>query len=1043
MMKKVLFILLMISFSFWGMGQNLVLNGDFENWTGINPDNWTASGDGISISGDPYAQSGQNSCEVFWDSQSNQYLTSDAFNVTEGEEINASFWVADNDPAGRARLCIIYEGAANYYGTYSEDMAGWQQLTYTNLVPAGATSAEFQIRFYDVSSNWDGDATVFVDNVVYEYNTTVYPEPTNYPSDFNATVDVTDIDLGWLDDTEGDQLPQAYLVLGKMIYQSEFVVPVDGTPVENDNDWSDGYAAINIPYGDEEAVFQFLQANLQYDFAIFPYTNTGDDIDYKTDGTYPVAGGATDNVVYSIYETFDPEASRDMMAYNVTGEQVWEWANFGNPPGCQKMSGYAGGANENEDWLITSSIDMTAYSNMLLRFDHARNYASNSGLFVMVSTDYDGTSDPSTNGTWTDITSLFTFPSGGWNFIDAGIGDVSAYISPTTYFAFKYTSTNAAAATWEVDNVRVYTYVPVITVIDPNGGEILEQGSQYEIIWDHDYWVEENVAIYLAQGAGKDLTLITESTPVADGSYTWTVWSSIEPGDDFMIYLESPEGTNDYSDDFFSIVAAGELIADFEADTTMIYVGDSVLFTDLTIGAATSWLWTFEGGTPATFDGQEPPYIHYAEAGSWDVTLEVSDDVRTTDVMTKTDYIVVSEMPVLPPPEDLEGTVDVLDVLLSWTAPGGGGPTGFEDDFESYDDFVLEFAPWTNVDVDGSDTYGMTGVDWPNAGAPQAYIIFNTTTTTPPVDGMTAHSGNKLAACLAAIPSPTNDDWMITPLVDLADNSHLSFWAKSYTDDYGLERFRVGVSTTGMDPADFTIISEGDYVEAPVEDWTEFTYDLSAYNGQQIYVGIQCVSNDAFILMIDDVYIGADKSAIVYNPAQPVIGKATKQMNYFAQATPQPAVAPVSSGLRDDPVLQGYNVYRDDDQINAELVELTTYTDIEPSIGTHNYYVTAVYDMGESVHSDTVTIVVTGVDELSLESVSVYPNPSNGKFTVGLPAGADVELNVMDLTGKSVYRSAASETVTIDLSKLYKGMYLLHIYDRNNDTSVVKKLVIK
>jgi len=1004
-MKKVLFILLMISFSFWGMGQNLVLNGDFENWTGINPDNWTASGDGISISGDPYAQSGQNSCEVFWDSQSNQYLTSDAFNVTEGEEINASFWVADNDPAGRARLCIIYEGASNYYGTYSEDMAGWQQLTYTNLVPAGATSAEFQIRFYDVSSNWDGDATVFVDNVVYEYNTTVYPEPTNYPSDFNATVDVTDIDLGWLDDTEGDQLPQAYLVLGKMIYQSEFVVPVDGTPVENDNDWSDGYAAINIPYGDEEAVFQFLQANLQYDFAIFPYTNTGDDIDYKTDGTYPVAGGATDNVVYSIYETFDPEASRDMMAYNVTGEQVWEWANFGNPPGCQKMSGYAGGANENEDWLITSSIDMTAYSNMLLRFDHARNYASNSGLFVMVSTDYDGTSDPSTNGTWTDITSLFTFPSGGWNFIDAGIGDVSAYISPTTYFAFKYTSTNAAAATWEVDNVRVYTYVPVITVIDPNGGEILEQGSQYEIIWDHDYWVEENVAIYLAQGAGKDLTLITESTPVADGSYTWTVWSSIEPGDDFMIYLESPEGTNDYSDDFFSIVAAGELIADFEADTTMIYVGDSVLFTDLTIGAATSWLWTFEGGTPATFDGQEPPYIHYAEAGSWDVTLEVSDDVRTTDVMTKTDYIVVSEMPVLPPPEDLEGTVDVLDVLLSWTAPGGGGPTGFEDDFESYDDFVLEFAPWTNVDVDGSDTYGMTGVDWPNAGAPQAYIIFNPTTTTPPVDDMTAHSGNKLAACLAAIPSPTNDDWMITPLVDLADNSHLSFWAKSYTDDYGLERFRVGVSTTGMDPADFTIISEGDYVEAPVEDWTEFTYDLSAYNGQQIYVGIQCVSNDAFILMIDDVYIGADKSAIVYNPAQPVIGKATKQMNYFAQATPQPAVAPVSSGLRDDPVLQGYNVYRDDDQINAELVELTTYTDIEPSIGTHNYYVTAVYDMGESVHSDTVTIVVTGVDELSLESVSVYPNPSNGKFTVGLPAGADVELNVMDLTGKSVYRA--------------------------------------
>jgi len=336
----------------------------------------------------------------------------------------------------------------------------------------------------------------------------------------------------------------------------------------------------------------------------------------------------------------------------------------------------------------------------------------------------------------------------------------------------------------------------------------------------------------------------------------------------------------------------------------------------------------------------------------------------------------------------------------------------------------------------------MQGVDWPNAYSEQAFIIFNPSMTTPPVEDMPPHSGDKLAACFAAT-APPNDDWLVTPLVNLADNSHLSFWAKSYTDEYGLERFRVGVSTTGMDPADFTIISEGDYVEAPVEDWTEFTYDLSAYNGQQIYVGIQCVSNDAFIFMVDDVYIGADKSSIVYNPAQPVIGKATKQMNYFAQATPQPAVTPVNTGLRDDPVLQGYNVYRDDDQINEDLVDLTAYTDIEPSIGTHNYYVTAVYDMGESIHSDTVIIVVTGVNELSLESVAVYPNPSNGKFTVGLPAGADVELNVMDLTGKSVYRSVASETVTIDLSRMYKGMYLLHIYDRNNDTSVVKKLVIK
>ncbi len=39
--------------------------------------------------------------------------------------------------------------------------------------------------------------------------------------------------------------------------------------------------------------------------------------------------------------------------------------------------------------------------------------------------------------------------------------------------------------------------------------------------------------------------------------------------------------------------------------------------------------------------------------------------------------------------------------------------------------------------------------------------------TTPPVDDMVPHSGDKFAACLASVPSPTNDDWLITPMLDI------------------------------------------------------------------------------------------------------------------------------------------------------------------------------------------------------------------------------------------------------------------------------------
>lgn len=38
----------------------------------------------------------------------------------------------------------------------------------------------------------------------------------------------------------------------------------------------------------------------------------------------------------------------------------------------------------------------------------------------------------------------------------------------------------------------------------------------------------------------------------------------------------------------------------------------------------------------------------------------------------------------------------------------------FEDDFESYTDFVLDFPPWTQFDGDGAATYGFTSYVFPN-----------------------------------------------------------------------------------------------------------------------------------------------------------------------------------------------------------------------------------------------------------------------------------------------------------------------------------------
>ena len=80
------------------------------------------------------------------------------------------------------------------------------------------------------------------------------------------------------------------------------------------------------------------------------------------------------------------------------------------------------------------------------------------------------------------------------------------------------------------------------------------------------------------------------------------------------------------------------LTANFTSDEIVICAGSSVNFTDLSTGA-TSWNWTFEGGTPATSTDQNPT-VTYSSEGTYDVSLEVSNG-STTNSVTVTDYITV------------------------------------------------------------------------------------------------------------------------------------------------------------------------------------------------------------------------------------------------------------------------------------------------------------------------------------------------------------------------------------------------------------------
>ncbi len=303
-------------------------------------------------------------------------------------------------------------------------------------------------------------------------------------------------------------------------------------------------------------------------------------------------------------------------------------------------------------------------------------------------------------------------------------------------------------------------------------------------------------------------------------------------------------------------------------------------------------------------------------------------------------------IPALDPPQLLTATVQRRNVSLEWQAPGFV-PEAFADSFEEYTDFSLNFDPWVCVDVDGNGTYGMQNVTWPNAGSAQAFMIFNPTATTPPITSLEAQDGVKMAACFASSPAP-NNDWLISPPIAPQPGDYINFWARSYTANYGLERFKVGISQGGTEPADFSIITTGNYIQAPVT-WTLYSYDMSAYVGQQIRFGIQCVSHDAFILLVDDVTVGPVPTGAKHDHfAGEFMGPAIKSI-----VTPTPGPLYSTHNTRE---LLGYKVYRDGALIAT--VTDTNYLDPNLAFGTYSYTVTANYSNGESEPAGPVTATV-------------------------------------------------------------------------------------
>ncbi len=151
-------------------------------------------------------------------------------------------------------------------------------------------------------------------------------------------------------------------------------------------------------------------------------------------------------------------------------------------------------------------------------------------------------------------------------------------------------------------------------------------------------------------------------------------------------------------------------------------------------------------------------------------------------------------------------------------------------------------STWTVIDSDGLAAHSsLTGI----------------------LDGWHAYSynGESFVINNSYYTSPgTADDWLITPALVIPSSTTsgyaLKFDAVSFNSGFP-STIEVKVSTVGTATADFTTTLTSEIVPGT---WNSYQLDLSAYEGQTIYVAFHDISVDQLVVGIEDVVVEATEN---------------------------------------------------------------------------------------------------------------------------------------------------------------------------------------
>ncbi len=431
--------------------------------------------------------------------------------------------------------------------------------------------------------------------------------------------------------------------------------------------------------------------------------------------------------------------------------------------------------------------------------------------------------------------------------------------------------------------------------------------------------------------------------------------------------------------------------------------GGTTQFTDLT-GSTTAWHWSFGDGNVST---QQNPTHTYTASGTYTIKL-VAENCAGRDSLTRTNYITVT----IPDTPTAQSVTACAPATLNLTATASGT------------------VNWYNTATGGNPLASTANFTTP---------ALSTTTT--------YYLENEIAGSLQHLGAATNTIGTGN-FYTAATYHYLRFTA---TSSFKLLSVLVNANAAGNRTIELRnsagTVLQSKIVNVPAGS-SRVTLNFNVPIGANMQLGVAggngLYRNSAgasypyTINNIVSIIVNSANNTTAYyyfydwEITKPCISPRVPLVVTIYQNSNTPTITAANNTLTSSATTgnQWYNAL-------TGIIAGATGDTFTPSIS-GTYYVMQTDANGcVSNASNSINVVLTATENIGVNAanLTIYPNPTSGEFTIDLSSfkSFDKKITLYNILGEAIFTVKTSDKIAVlNIKNLSKGMYLLKVFDENN-----------